>query len=107
MSYPHCYQTRSTTKINQTISEISSIPSTQTMASSYSDQPRTPTHISPQLNNNTEENIMLKSHITQHKEEYVPLNEQIDKSLIIPLINRLSMSQSTSSPEKSQSLTIE
>ncbi|CAF3324288.1 unnamed protein product [Rotaria socialis] len=77
------------------------------MASSYSDQPRTTTHISPQLDNNKEENITLKSHIIQHKEEHVPLNEQIDKSLIIPLINHLSMSQSTSSPEKSQSSIIE
>ncbi|CAF4837337.1 unnamed protein product, partial [Rotaria magnacalcarata] len=71
------------------------------------DQPRTTTHISPQLDNNKEENITLKSHIIQHKEEHVPLNEQIDKSLIIPLINHLSMSQSTSSPEKSQSSIIE
>ncbi|CAF1357608.1 unnamed protein product [Rotaria magnacalcarata] len=90
MSYPHCYQTRSTTKIHQTISKLSSIPFTQTITSSYSDQPRTTTHISPQPSSNQDENMMLKSHIIQHKEEHVPLNEQIVKPLIIPLINRLS-----------------
>ncbi|CAF1397576.1 unnamed protein product [Rotaria magnacalcarata] len=70
-------------------------------------QPRTATHISPQPNNNQDENILLKTHIIQHKEEHAPLNEQIDKPLIISLINCLSMSQSTVSPEKSQSFIIE
>ena len=77
MSTPQYYQTRSKTKIDKTISELSSdLPFTQRMASSNSDKLPTTTDISQSINNKQTENPILKSKSSQYKEENVSFDEQ-------------------------------
>ncbi|CAF4740171.1 unnamed protein product, partial [Rotaria sp. Silwood2] len=77
MSTPQYYQTRSKTKIDKTISELSSdLSYTHRMASSHSDQLTTTSEISQSINNKQAENPILKSKSSQYKEENVSFNEQ-------------------------------
>jgi hypothetical protein len=77
MVYPDCYQTRSTIKINQTLSKLSShLPPTRKMASSQKNQPKTTPDTLQQNNNSHEENSMLESKSLSCKEENVPFSNQ-------------------------------
>jgi len=79
MSNPHYYQTRSTKKINQTTSELSSnLLFTRKMASSSLYQSTATSDTSQQNNDNQEENPILKSRSLQYKQKNVSLNEQTD-----------------------------
>ncbi|CAF0917660.1 unnamed protein product [Rotaria sordida] len=105
MSNSQHYQTRSTTQINKTINELSSdLPPTRKMTSSHLDQSTTTTTDTfQQTNNSQEENPILKFQNPQYKEENVSFSEKTENSLLIPLLNRCSLSQSALFPEKSQS----